>query len=282
MITGLHHVSLAVADLDGGIRLYRELLGREPSMRSEEDGTSCAYFGLENTTLRLISPRDNTPTADRIRQKLQANQGKLFELAFKVANIEDARQRLKKISLRPEKHLDFEVRDFKRPDVLTGWRGLGFETPFSNGLDIYLVEPQLPSPTLKAAAEAPVVRMDLVVVQTPQPERALAFYGARLDLELIFDRTNADTGGRLAQFSCGDMLIEVSHNPQNHTPEQLDTIWGIGWSVADAEATNRRLAALGRNVSAVKDGAKPGTKKFTVRDGTCGIPTLVVEHVRTP
>jgi hypothetical protein len=57
MINGLHHISLALTDLEADIRAYRELLGREPTMRIMEDGVCCAYFRLENTALRIVTPR---------------------------------------------------------------------------------------------------------------------------------------------------------------------------------------------------------------------------------
>lgn len=281
MIIGLHHISLAYSDLDAGIRTYRELLGREPSARSEEDGAECAYFMVENSALRIVSPRGNGLAAERIRQTLQSKEGTLFEIAFSVADAARARQQLKRISLWPGKIQDFETRDLLRPDVVLAWRMLEFDNGFSNGVNIRLVEPLLPLPTSKAFADAPILRTELVVIQTADPERALGFFGARLNLELLFDRSNADNGSRLAQFACKDVLIELSHTSASKTPGQLDTIWGLGWSVADAEAVHNRLKSLGRNVSPVKDGAKPGTRVFTIRDGTCGIPTLVVQHVET-
>ena len=38
------------------------------------------------------------------------------------------------------------------------------------------------------------------------------------------------------------------------------------------------LAAAGVDVSDVRTGRKPGTRVLTVRSGTCGIPTLLVER----
>ena len=37
-----------------------------------------------------------------------------------------------------------------------------------------------------------------------------------------------------------------------------------------------------RAATEVRDGRKPGTRVFTVRDGTCGVPTLVLEAPGTP
>jgi len=95
---------------------------------------------------------------------------------------------------------------------------------------------------------------------------------------MIFDRVNGKDNSRLMQFVCADMLIEVVHRP-GQDKDTRDRIWGAGWRTADADRTRERLLCAGRNVSEVKDGAKPGTRVFTVRDGTCGVPTIVVQHL---
>jgi PP-loop superfamily ATP-utilizing enzyme len=49
------------------------------------------------------------------------------------------------------------------------------------------------------------------------------------------------------------------------------------WRVADMDATRQRLVADGVDVSEIRDGRKPGTRVMTVRNGTCGVPTLLVQ-----
>jgi hypothetical protein len=44
------------------------------------------------------------------------------------------------------------------------------------------------------------------------------------------------------------------------------------------EATRARLVAAGIDVSDVRTGRKPGTRVLSIRNGTCGIPTLLVER----
>jgi hypothetical protein len=48
--------------------------------------------------------------------------------------------------------------------------------------------------------------------------------------------------------------------------------------VPDAEAARARLRAAGLDVSAVRAGRKPGTRVMSVRNGTCGIHTLLLER----
>ncbi|MGY4623399.1 VOC family protein [Bradyrhizobium sp. USDA 4486] len=280
MIIGLHHVSLSYSNLQAGIDLYCDLLGRKPSARTTEDGADCAYFVLDNGTLRIASPRGTGPVADRIRKTLSLKEGALFDLAFLVNDVERTRQALKRISLPLGDIHDFSAPNLLRENADLSWRILELDNGLSNGVTIRFVQSPMLLPISEACADAAISRMDLVVIQTADPERALGLYAARFNLKLLFDRTNAGTGDRLIQLACGDMLIELTHVPARSSPGKPDAIWGLGWTVADAEASRARLNALGRNVSLVKDGAKPGTRVFTVRDGTCNIPTLVVEHVQ--
>jgi hypothetical protein len=52
--------------------------------------------------------------------------------------------------------------------------------------------------------------------------------------------------------------------------------------VPDAEAARARLAQAGFDVSEVRAGRKPGTRVLTLRDGTCSVPTLLLERGGTP
>jgi hypothetical protein len=123
----------------------------------------------------------------------------------------------------------------------------------------------------------------------------MAFLGARLGLELIFDQMMGTSGTRLLQFRCGAQVIEVTHRPAAASESQSsgsggggltagptdaprpDTLWGIAWAVDDIEGIHARLMRAGLNLSPVRVGAKRGTRVFTIRDGTCGVPTLVVQ-----
>jgi hypothetical protein len=52
----------------------------------------------------------------------------------------------------------------------------------------------------------------------------------------------------------------------------------LSWRVADIDATHARLVAAGIDVSEVRIGRKPGTRVVSVRNGTCGIHTLLLER----
>jgi hypothetical protein len=60
-------------------------------------------------------------------------------------------------------------------------------------------------------------------------------------------------------------------------PGETDQLWGLSWRVPDADAARARLLSAGVDVSEVRKGRKPGTRVLSVKDGTCGVPTLLIE-----
>jgi hypothetical protein len=79
-------------------------------------------------------------------------------------------------------------------------------------------------------------------------------------------------------FRCGDLIVEMVKRPVAGGDQTHDKLWGLSWRVADIDATRARLVAAGLGVSEVRAGRKPGTRVMTVRDGTCGVHTLVLER----
>lgn len=135
-----------------------------------------------------------------------------------------------------------------------------------------------PSPFLDDEA-ACVSVLDHVVVRTPNPERAVAFYGGRLGLDLRLDRANEKWGARQLFFRCGDVVVEIVHDLKKGVSEALDQLWGLAWRVPDIGKANARLKAAGIDVSAPRDGRRPGSQVFSVKDKTEGVPTLVIGGV---
>jgi catechol 2,3-dioxygenase-like lactoylglutathione lyase family enzyme len=84
-------------------------------------------------------------------------------------------------------------------------------------------------------------------------------------------------------FRCGDLIVEIVHRPNDQAlDETRDNLRGLSWRVDDIDATRARLLSAGVDVSDVRTGRKPGTRVLTVRSGTCGIPTLLVERTERP
>jgi len=52
----------------------------------------------------------------------------------------------------------------------------------------------------------------------------------------------------------------------------------LSWRVADIDATRKRLVAAGVETTEVRIGRKPGTRVMSLRSGTGGIHTLLLER----
>ena len=83
-------------------------------------------------------------------------------------------------------------------------------------------------------------------------------------------------------FRCGDLIVEVVRRPVAGGDIAHDRLWGLSWRVAEIDATRARLIAAGLDVSEVRNGRKPGTRIMTVRNGTCGIQTVLLERSPKP
>jgi catechol 2,3-dioxygenase-like lactoylglutathione lyase family enzyme len=280
MIAGLDHVVVLVRELEAGVAAYQTLFARAPAWRSTGDGAETVLFTLDNMTLELTSPVGNGATADRIRAAL-AEQGEgLASICFRTNDIAKTRRRLDRLTLKPEPVTDAESRDATSGATLS-WKRTRASTEATRGVRLFFLEMATERPHSVATAEAPITAMDHIVVSTGDPECAAALYGARLGLDMALDRSHPDWG-RLMFFRCGDLIVEIVHRPGAAVDPAHDTLYGVSWRVDNADATRARLAAAGIDVSDVRTGRKPGTRVLTVRNGTCGIPTLLVERTAKP
>jgi len=276
VITGLDHVVLLVNDIGAGATAYRTLFGCAPAWQSAGDGADRALFTFDNMTLELMSPKGFSVTADRIRAVI-AEQGEgLASICFRTGDIVKMHRRLDRLALKPEPIADAESRDAASGATLS-WKRTRAATDAARGVRLFFLEMARERPRSIPSAAAPITALDHVVISTADPEPAAALYGARLGLDMALDRSHPDWG-RLMFFRCGDLIVEVVHRPDPNADKAHDKLRGLSWRVADIGATRARLASAGIDVSEVRTGRKPGTRVLSVRNGTCGIPTLLVER----
>jgi catechol 2,3-dioxygenase-like lactoylglutathione lyase family enzyme len=276
VITGLDHVVILVRDIAAGEAAYKTLFARTPAWRNSGDGADRVLFTLDNMTLELMAPSGEAGNAERIRA-VMAEQGEgLASICFRTNDIAKMHRRLDRLTLRPEPIAEAESRDTTSGATLS-WKRTRAATDTTRGVRLFFLELAKERPLSVRTSPASVTAMDHVVVATADPERAAALYGARLGLDMALDRSHPDWG-QLMFFRCGDLIVEVVHRPGKDTDAARDRLWGLSWGVADADATRARLASEGLDVSDVRTGRKPGTRVLTVRSGTCGIPTLLVER----
>jgi catechol 2,3-dioxygenase-like lactoylglutathione lyase family enzyme len=281
MITGLDHAVVVVRDIEAGVAAYRSLFARTPAWRAEADGVATALFTFDNTTLELMAPHADSDSASRIRAVLDAQGEGLASICFRTGDIMHLHRRLERLALKPSPVGEAESRDIGSGATLQ-WKRTRTDTEATRGVRLFFLELSAERPhSPMTDAAAPIVAMDHVVVATGDPERAAALYGARLGLDMALDRSHPDWG-RLMFFRCGDLIVEVAHHPDGKLDPARDRLRGLCWRVGNADATRERLLSSGIDVSEVRNGRKPGTRVMTVRGGTCGVPTLLVERTPRP
>jgi catechol 2,3-dioxygenase-like lactoylglutathione lyase family enzyme len=275
MITGLDHVVVLTGDINAASAAYQTLLARAPSWQYGGGGADRVLFTLDNTTMELVAPSGEDDNAQRIRSILDAQGEGLASICFRTGDIAKMHRRLDRLTLKPEPVADVESRDAVSNDTMA-WKRTRTATETTRGVRLFFLELAKERPLSAQTAASAITAMDHVVVSTSDPERAAALYGARLGLDMALDRSHPDWG-RLMFFRCGDLIVEVTHRPGKSADTSQDRLSGICWRVADIDATHARLAQAGVDVSEVRTGRKPGTRVMTVRSGTCGVPTLLVQ-----
>jgi catechol 2,3-dioxygenase-like lactoylglutathione lyase family enzyme len=273
MLTVFDHVTIAVRDVGAAVAAYERLLGAPPSWRGAhpELGTAGALFGLNNAVIELVGPAPGAgDAAAGLVDWLDARGEGMQALAFGTADADACLATLRERGVRaapPEageaRGADGAVRRYRTVDLSPrATRGLTVLVVAREGPSLFAADPPPP-----ASVEA----LDHVVLRTADPEAAVALYGRALGIRLALDQVYGTT--RRLFFRMGRMTIEVIGDAGTGAS---DAFAGLALRVRDLDAARARLRASGANVSEPRAGMKAGTRVFTVRDGTCGVPVLVI------
>jgi methylmalonyl-CoA/ethylmalonyl-CoA epimerase len=120
----LHHVAMAVDDLDEAVATYQRLLGATVEVRGrmEDQGVEAAYLRVGGGRVELVRPLgEDTPVG-----RFLANRGPgMHHLAFEVEDVEETIAELagrgaELIDERPRAGLDGHEVSFIHPDSLHG------------------------------------------------------------------------------------------------------------------------------------------------------------------
>ncbi len=171
-----------------------------------------------------------------------------------------------------------------------GLLGIGFvgdptadEPPSYHGLAVRIAPGAPAGDTPGGAPSATrdaVEAIDHIVVQSADPERAVALWRDRVGLRLALDREFPDRRLRLLFFRAGGITLEYATPlPRPSEPPGPDQLYGVSYRVPDLAARRAHLLAAGVDVSDVRPGMRPGTVVATVRSGTAGVPTLLIQQV---
>ena len=246
MITGLDHIALVVRDLDAAVDGYARLLGVTPNWIGRGGGVRQAWFQFPNMALDVISPEGEGAFADGMRAHLEANGEGIWAVAFTAETLEKVAGLLTRrgIAATPPA----AVRTTADDGRTRTWLGSNLDAQATGGLQLLLMAPPKdgPWPLSPPTGAGAIEKLDHVVVNTGNVDRALAVYGAKLGLDLRLDRENPQWNARQLFFRVGDAVVEMG------------------------------ARIVGVDVSEVRTGRKPSTKVFTVRDAPGGAPTLML------
>jgi catechol 2,3-dioxygenase-like lactoylglutathione lyase family enzyme len=284
-------VTVALDDLPAGQRSYTSLLGREADLQTLENGLARRWFALENVSLELRQ-RPSAESEGPVEDSPEA----LRELGFACADLDAALRWSEERGLAAQRH--------ERPITIVGPSDpppeqrepdpvracLALDPSRTGGVPLTIeCESSLPLEVRPAEDSAVVTALDHVVIRTVDANAARTLYGDTLGLRVALDREFEQWGVRLIFCRLAGLTVEIAaaFDPTKagmfeteSPPTTRDSLWGLSWRVSDADAARQRLDGLGFDVSEVRPGRKPGTRVFTVREGTCGVPTLFIEPSR--
>jgi catechol 2,3-dioxygenase-like lactoylglutathione lyase family enzyme len=273
MLTGFDHVTILVNDVAYAVSRYAALFGRSPSWQGEhpELGTQAALFGLPNSLIELVGPLPSAPEAEGMRELLESRGEGLYAIAFATDDATHCSQGLRERGVRAAPPASGEARG--RDGAVRTYRTVELSARMTRGVSVLAVEradASLLRGSIPEALSAPNA-LDHVVLRTAAPDAAIKLYGEGLGIRLALDREVG--GARMLFFRIGGVTLEVVTDPG---AADTDRLWGLAYRVRDIEQAHQQLTAAGFGPSQVRDGKKPGTYVFTLREGTCGVPTLIL------
>jgi catechol 2,3-dioxygenase-like lactoylglutathione lyase family enzyme len=258
MIRGIEHIRLTVDDVAAVAADYAAVLGLSPDAPTAAGRP--VRLDVGNTAIELTGV-DRAGAGD-------GGLGQRLTLVFEVENVADSARRIERRGLAGT----------TRGDGAHG-QAIHFLSPaatWETRLAIAAAAMDTDAGDGGAGASHDIAGLDHVVIRTPDPERAVALYGGRLGLDLRLDRTNESLQSRMLFFVCGDLVVEVVHDLKAGLGSGSDRVFGLAWRSADIERSHARMAAAGVPVSEVREGRRPGSRVFTVKGRTGGVPTLVI------
>jgi catechol 2,3-dioxygenase-like lactoylglutathione lyase family enzyme len=290
VLSSFDHAVIAVRDLERASESTARLLGRPPSWRGSHPGAGTAntLFRLANGYIELLAPAGDGAVGRMLAAELEARGEGLVALAFATDDLAGfvADRRAHGLAMRdPEAG---EGRGAAPPGAAVGvrrWSSAWFPAAATRGLPLFAIEHRSPPSALASQPPdglpaAAISALDHVVVISDDPVASRDFFREGLGLRLALDREFERRGIRISFFRVGGVTIEVAGPRTPVANGGDDRFGGIAYQVADVAAARARLVDTGFDVSETRAGHKPGTGVCTVKSGTCGVPTLLIEPVK--
>jgi predicted enzyme related to lactoylglutathione lyase len=119
------------------------------------------------------------------------------------------------------------------------------------------------------------LRVDHLVLRTGDADACVQLFANQLGIRLALDKTVPQWGGRMLFLRAGKLTLEIIESERD--PPEQDHFWGIAYQCRNLDQTARQLEQRGVELSAIRQGRKPGTRVATLKSHNLGIPTLLIE-----
>jgi len=117
------------------------------------------------------------------------------------------------------------------------------------------------------------IGVDHVVLRCRDGQECIDLFGTALGIRLALDQNVPEWGGRMLFFRTGKLTLEVLANEDT----EVNHFWGLTLFSADLDAWHHRLIDAGVQVSAIRDGRKPGTRVASLKSHCLGLPALLLQ-----
>jgi methylmalonyl-CoA/ethylmalonyl-CoA epimerase len=280
VITDVHHVGIAVRDLDEALALFRDTLGLSCVKQGEMParGVRVAMLAAGRSYLEIIQPVDeSSPFARSIAERGQG----LHHVALWSTDVSADVARLRDLGVPLEDH---EPRD-----GFTGRLSYLAASAF-DGAQLEIVEPEAvlagdnPEPALSAATAAVegsghITRIDHVVLRVPGVAAVSDHFAEWFGVPT--KRTMERGEQAFAFMRPGDVVIEVI-GPKSGGDLGSGRIAGLAFEVREIDALTEQVRAKGYPIGEPHPALQGGRIVSMHPTGACGVPVAFIDFTGSP
>ncbi len=281
MITDVHHVGIAVRDMEAALRFYAEALGLPLVKRGEAParGAQVALLAVGGSYLELVQPtRDDSPFAEHVAERGEG----LHHVALGTDDVDGL-----VVALREK---GVPLQDAEPREGFTG--RLSYLAP--EAMDGALLEVVQPLRELSGgeAGDSPVSRIDHVVLRLPNVEGACGrmreYFG--VETKRTFERGEM----RFSFLRPGEVILELigPKKPLSELPPGPSTpagaglrtglIAGLAFEVTDIDALAADLKERGLPIGEPHPALQGGRIVSVDASGACGVPVAFIDFSDSP
>ena len=280
MITDVHHVGIAVRDLDEALALFRDTLGL-PCVKQGDmpaRGVRVAMLAAGRSYLKVIQPVDeSSPFARSIAERGQG----LHHVALWSTDVSADVARLRDLGV--------PLEDREPRDGFTGRLSYLAASAF-DGAQLEIVEPEAvlagdnPEPALSAATAAVegsghITRIDHVVLRVPGVAAVSDHFAEWFGVPT--KRTMERGEQAFAFMRPGDVVIEVI-GPKSGGDLGSGRIAGLAFEVREIDALTEQVRAKGYPIGEPHPALQGGRIVSMHPTGACGVPVAFIDFTGSP